>query len=221
MKKQIVTISENLGPWFEKHSLPRMQDAAKRWGAELSVITPKQRMGVLGQMLMSEAAQAADRTIYIDADCLVSRQAPDPFKEFPAGHLYAAMDAKPGDFLCFHRAGDIISIQAILGSIRWGATYFNAGVVLCDRAHAGAWSDFCLLPLAFQGQTFINYRARKLGYSLVELPRVWNAMEINTPEHLDQWDNDDDTGFAHIVHAAGIYGEAREKWMDEVGGIVP
>jgi len=215
MKKQIATISENLGPWFEKHSLPRMQDAAERWGAELSVVTPEQRMGVLGQMLMSDIARQADRTLYVDADCLISREAPDPFMEFPIGNLYAAMDSKPGDQFCFHRAGDMISIQAILGPIKWGAGYFNAGVVLCDRQHAGAWADFCLLPLAFQGQTFINYRARKLNYRLIELPRAWNAMEINTPEGKQHWEE------AHIVHAAGIYDQRREEWMEKVGGILP
>jgi hypothetical protein len=39
-------------------------------------------------------------------------------------------------------------------------------------------------------------------------------MEINTPENLKHWEE------AHIVHAAGIYDQRREEWMEKVDKIV-
>lgn len=214
MKRQIVTVSCQLPEWFEKHSLPRMEESSKRWDANLVVIKPEKPIGLLAKMSLVDAVQNADRTLFVDSDVLISRECVNPFETFPQGHFYACADAPHGDQLHWGRANEMILSQAMLGSVRWTQGYFNTGVMVCDRQHAGAWANFVYAPFAFPEQTFTNYRARMLGYSIRFLSWEWNAMEINTPKDKKQSD-----GF--MPHAAGIYGDARAKWIEEMDKVLP
>lgn len=83
MKRQIVTVSCQLPEWFEKHSLPRMEESSKRWDANLVVIKPEKPIGLLAKMSLVDAVQNADRTLFVDSDVLISRECVNPFETFP------------------------------------------------------------------------------------------------------------------------------------------
>lgn len=214
MKRQIVTVNCKLPAWFNDHALPRMEHAATKWSADLTVVTDERPIGLLAKMALGGVINNSDRTLFVDADVLISRECENPFEKFPQGHIYAAADAPNGDKLHWGRANEMILSQAMLGSIKWTQGYFNTGVMLCDKQHAGAWSNFTYAPFAFPEQTFVNYRARSLGYSIKYLGWEWNAMQINTPKDKKQSD-----GF--MPHAAGIYDDARAKWMEEMDEVLP
>lgn len=206
MKLQIVTAADNLPDWFERIALPRMKWAAETWNATLVVMKPTVRMGVTVKMLLAEQVPLADRTLFVDGDLIISRRSPNPFEVFPPGFFYAAADSPPGNLNNWNRADEMAFSQAILGSIRWASGYFNTGVMICDKNHAGAWTNYIHCPFTFPEQTFTNYRVRELGYALKELPWQWNATIINTPKDRKQSDG-------YIPHAAGIVGQARADWM--------
>ncbi len=68
--------------------------------------------------LFGEVCVSHDRTAFIDADCVISREAPSIFTEHERGHVWMAPDAPPGDDDCLCRFHDMMVLQAICGPMR-------------------------------------------------------------------------------------------------------
>lgn len=207
--RQVITAAVGMPDWFDSIVLPRMTEAAKRWNAGLHVIVNGDRDPRV-KMKLGELVPNAERTLWIDADCIVSRDSPNPFQVFPAGAFYAADDHPTSDPLAQSRMGEIATAQAIYGSIGWVKGYFNTGVVLCDDGHAAAWLHWSDNAMCYPEQTYVNYRARYCHYRLAKLPWQWNATPMNVGE-----------GTAYIAHCAGIKAQALDAKIRELDEMIP
>lgn len=190
-RKAIITIASNLPEWWQAYARPRMADYAARCGAELVVIEPEVWEGMKSRQITAEYVAKYDRSLVLDADLLVSREAPNIFEQFPAGAVYMASDSEPSDPDAMRQWQLIVALQAICDSIGWTKGYHNTGVVLCDRKDSGLWSNWFDLPAhTCPDQANLNWKVRArrhpfnpdLGTNLVTIGREWNAFGLNSPD---------------------------------------
>jgi ADP-heptose:LPS heptosyltransferase len=131
-----------------------------------------------------------DRILYLDADVLISPDAPNIFETVPI----ESVGMYDEEQYCSHLHERRLALRQ-LGAIDWTKGYFNSGVVCLSYPHrplmAKAVRDtvFC----AFMDQTILNYRLVKNGYPRVSLPQQFNCMSIAGDRRSDAW----------FVHYAG------------------
>ena len=199
----IATVAHKLPDW-SRLTISRIEEYAKRINVELCVLTPKNYTGFLCRgPLFKEVLLQYERVCFIDADCVVSRLAPDIFAHDP-GFVWMAPDAPYGDDACSARFNDMMIMQAVCGSINWFQGYGNFGVALVDSKHADAFDGWLPIPSVHNDQANFNYLIRKLGYRCAFLDRRWNRMGIsvgrpNCIEAVETIAKD-----AFIAHAAGF-----------------
>lgn len=207
MSNAIAVCASNLPPWWSEISEPRIAEYARRCGAQFRVVTPEHWRGVVSRgVCIRPVVHEFERTLVIDADVVISREAPNIFDSFPkTGNVRMALDAKPGDEIGWNRIDDIVAIQAMCGGVRWTKRYYNAGVVLCDRMHTLVWDHWVdFVPEMWPDQANINYFAHKY-YRVEALPREWNSFGMNNgfltnpPDALIKIAHG-----SHIAHAAGF-----------------
>lgn len=203
----IVTLASNLPPWGEI-TIPRIREYAQRIGAEFVLLKPPKYEGFFSRgPMFKEQALRFERTCFIDADCVVSREAPNIFDWHATGSVWMAPDSAPIDEHQHCRFQDMVLMQAVLGAIGWYRGYGNMGVLLCDAGHAAQDSIFDYwqeIPGVHNDQANVNYRIRKWGYTAGFMARAWNCMAISIglPNTLDSVPYMAD--IAHIAHAAGF-----------------
>jgi hypothetical protein len=231
-KRAIITIAKNLPAWFGECVLPRMEHYAEKCGAELVVIEPPEWDGLWTLQCTAKYVQQHDRSLVIDADVVISREAPSIFDAYSSGKVYMANDAEPGDVDCYRQHGIITNMQAILGPLGWVSGYGNAGVILCGWNHRSLWEWWTdLPPFYLVDQANINYRLRHL-YPRDEigvLGREWNSFGLNTPfsrvqepmGYNELWRVPDICKDAWIAHAAGFVGEDRDAAIRRMNELMP
>jgi hypothetical protein len=185
-------------------SRPAMEAAAARWGADFHVVEGDETEFNVGEkMRIKPLVEQYERTLFLDADIIVSPDAPSPFEEFPPGSVYAHDDlpllfAKGhGNAWLEPEAKEVVESQGeIHETFR---RYWNSGFWLVDREHAEMFrpptqpykSHHCA------EQHWVNHVLGQLGYPVVEIGRKWNW----------QWWIDPDmqhTEGVHILHFAGM-----------------
>lgn len=219
----IVTCASSMPEWFDRIVLPRMKDYAARCHAELHVVTPTMWRGVIsrGEMI-APVVREHDRTLVLDADIVISREAPNIFDAFPAGRIYAIRDSLPSDEHCLNRIADVVALQAIWGSCegRWTDGYYNAGVVLCDRRHDLIWSGWrdCL-PQMWPDQANLNYQAHKFYGRIEPISAAWNGFAMACGYLHPQSGALLAMSQCHIAHVAGF--EDRESAIVHLDRVMP
>lgn len=190
------------------------QRYAEKTGADL-IITRKPHYKVVKNTFMNRALVAFyekfylfellktyERVLYIDADILITPNAPDVFKTFPDDKLYLLEEgaltdhSNSIDYMVKHFPND-------LGN--WGAEnevkhYYNAGVMLwsCTYSLSGYFdlsflkNNFSKIP--FHDQTYLSYLINRYQYPVEHLDKKFNYMNLFPAE--GRFD-------AYFIHYAG------------------
>jgi len=209
MTRSIIVVAKNLPSWWADVSRPRMEEYANKCGAELVVIEPERWDGMLTRQIVADHVCKFDRSLVLDADVVISREAPDIFEAHQTGFAWATSDSAQDDPKAYRQFQLIVSLQAVLGACGWTEGYANTGVVLCDREHAKLWTNWTPLPPGLcPDQANLNYRIRRTGRGFAPLGREWNAFGLNSVQD-GGWPNrlelvPDICQGAHISHAAGF-----------------
>jgi lipopolysaccharide biosynthesis glycosyltransferase len=177
---------------FNSVVIPRLEYISKKWNSSLIKVNDlpdfiknkkwdiKYELNKYAKLFYIEKyCKEYDRILYIDSDCVVSRDSPNMFEIFEEGYVYAALDSYDGDQNCFHRANEMISSQSFFGSINWTNGYYNSGVILIDRIHHYIFKYKQDVFLNFSDQTWFNYFLRKYGFKHRPLPRTFNSFCMN------------------------------------------
>jgi hypothetical protein len=223
MPNTIVTVTHNLPAWSEI-TLGRMQEYQARFGCGLVALCPKKYSGFMDRAaLFKDALNQFGRCAFIDADCVISREAPDIFAAHPEGSVWMVSDSPASDEKneCPQRFQDMMLVQAVQGAIGWIHGYGNMGVVLCDAAHAEAFDNWLDVPGTHHDQAQFNYHARKLGYPMNFMDRKWNSMgigkgltnQIGTCRKIAEG--------AFIAHAAGFRAADRKYAIETFDRVLP
>ncbi len=187
----------------------RMEDYAERCHATFVHLESDRYGSVIDRgEIIADAVEQYERSLVIDADVIISRCAPDIFREFPSDTpktIRMSLDSLPGDFESLNRIQELVALQAFFGPLGWTSGYHNAGVILCSGYHHHVFRDWKpLVSAIWVDQSNINYRARMFG-TVENLPYCWNRFSLNsgheqnTPDALEAILL---TG-PYIAHAAG------------------
>lgn len=215
--------------FFEKAVLPRFEYISKKWKVdlvietELSDFVKTNRMNhwVQKSLNIKKNLKIYNRILYLDNDCVISRETPNIFEMYPENYVYAVLDSSDGDLNCFARCEEMYQLQAYFGSIGWTYGYYNAGVILIDNNHHYIFKDNLRCNTPYGDQGIFNYFLRKYGFPHKNLGRMYNSMSINVinPEYpacsRGLYPPEDISRGVYIAHAAGIgavYG-GRDKNM--------
>jgi len=149
-------------------------------------------------------SQNWDRILYLDADVMVTPNAPNIFEEYPETDVFYAYDEadKTPEMDRDMYVEDTVKVTGIdwPRNERGCYQYFNAGVLLLSAKTK-------LIPideipeakeiLSFGDQTLLNYHLVKKGHKFVPIDYVWNRMHLGDPD-LDGKRFD-----ANFIHYAG------------------
>jgi hypothetical protein len=237
--RAIITIASNLPDWWYQCVKPRFTHYANKCGAELVVISPPVWNGMMTRQITADYVMKYDRSLVLDADTVISRDAPSIFDVHPAGKVYMASDSEPGDPDADRQHWLMVHLQAICGPIGWTKGYGNAGVILCDWNHSDLWREWVDLPSGYcPDQANLNYRLRRKRPEAVGLlGREWNSFGLNTPlteAERNEYEScerpivynaseriPDICQGAHIAHAAGFVHAHRDYAIRLMDIILP
>jgi hypothetical protein len=220
MKKAVATIAGNPPQWVDV-TVGRMRDYATRTGAELVVLEPKDWHGAMDKQLLRDVVASFDRALLLDFDVVVSRLAPSVFDLCADEAVWMTLDTAPGEPHCWIRGKEMVTSQAMLGSLCWTSGYGNSGVIVASRQHAEAWSGWIEIPSELCEQTNLNYRIRQLGMKVGWLHRNWNSMGINNGLKDSLESCEALACDAFIVHTAGFSWESREEAIPTLDRLLP
>jgi hypothetical protein len=217
----IVTINYLLPRWSDI-TLGRMGEYADRIGAILYVARPEVYHSFLDRgPIFSEAVTKWDRVALIDADCVISRQAPDIFAVHPGdGRVWMVPDCKEGE-VNKRWLPQMVTMQAIFGSIYWFEGYGNFGVTLVEPCHVDAFFHWHDIQDVNHDQTCFNYLIRKFKYKLGWMARPWNSMAITLGLHDQLESIEQMASGAHIAHIAGFNPSIRQEAIETLDRLMP
>lgn len=163
-----------------------MQSYAKRCGAERVVLSPSQFSEAANvfyeKLQLGNLLEQYERTLFLDADILVSPSNPNLFDLVPTSR-FGMVSVEPV-FRQLERSHRLIS--TLIGLVMWQAPYFNAGVMLASRAHQAMFEvDLSIVQLwheraeaagegHFHDQGFFKHRLNQLGLPFKELGKSFN-----------------------------------------------
>lgn len=199
--RAIVTIA--IGDHFQevlrlaRRSLQRYAD---KCNADFIVLEDKtQGWPLYEKFRIKSVAESYDRTLFIDADCLIRKSCPDLFDLVPRGHVGMHNDT-PHNLNCdwLRRTwSDIMHSQGIIQQIKQPVQTLNSGVVLCDKEHAYIWTppEYPLPGKHEDEQVWVQSTIERTNTPVFTFPRIFN----------EQWyfrDFKANTKNAQIIHFA-------------------
>lgn len=220
MKNFLVTV--NYAQVLHENSRESFQDAARRWGAEYFEINEEVFIGPISAPAMKLKAFDlcdADRILMIDADTVISAQAPNPFELFSEDAFVACVNKQPhmgvycGQGLILEKK-EMASISSV--EMRPGVPmfpdvqfdhrkYFNSGMWVGSRKfHADilwhALEIWSMTPdLGWHDQSPLNYAIAESKSRLELVDITWNYCFAN---QLHDWLNMK----KYVYHFAGMSG---------------
>lgn len=203
MKLAVFTVAVgDTGRQLHECSGPSQREYARRIGAEYVVIDRPSMAYPLGEKWhLSRLATHFDRSIYFDADVIVRPKACSLFKLVPRGRvgLFDELPFTPDASWIVREFGQIAAEQGWAPPAAPPREYYNTGLVVFDREHAGIWSppERAFTPLFCAEQHMVNLRVAAAGH------RVHG---LNRKQHWQWWI---DKGGAHrddgqFLHFSGI-----------------
>lgn len=192
-----------------ERTLPKMEAAAKRWGCDLVTVTEDRfpEWPLANKFAVESIAKAYNRTLFLDIDCWVREDCPDPFELFPAGRVWMHKDRT------YLATAEFLSHDAaLLGRSGVVLDCYNTGVVLMDRCDASIWSP---PPGVHQvshtlEQSWVEIQALETGRKIAPLPPDFNCqwwMKAVFPWLRFR---------SHIVHLASAPHEERIQILDSM-----
>lgn len=182
----------------QKETLPLLIAYADRIGAEL-LLEQKPEEGLRiphyqKLSLVAAALEKFERICWVDADILVSPNAPDIFEEVPAHSIGIFNEAPWVD------RQPAMSEWEHLTGFQWPdrTKYFNSGVMVASREHRKVFVRGAGPEINhFGDQTYLNAKILESGSSVFELSHRWNRMSCTWLRGQDPYDS-------HFIHFAGM-----------------
>jgi len=203
MRTAVVTMT--FGDAYEqiaKLTHPTLQAYADKIGAQFVVISKQSfEPGSVPigyeKLQLRDYLHLYDRIVYLDTDLIVRPDTPNLF-DF----------VEPGMFCAFNEGAWISSrLEALkdatkqfgLSAPNFKDRYYNTGVMVFDKEHAGVFADPPKFIDHFYEQTYLNIMLARTKADLRELPHSFNRMS-----HLDENKQTNDHRLeSYIVHYAG------------------
>lgn len=114
--------------------------------------------------------QKYDRVLFLDTDTLVRPGCPSLFDLVPRADVGAYLVSRHSSI----HDQDIIKVQQTLGTLDWQRKYFNTGVLVLSREHAGIFDFAHGSYVGYGEQTQINYNVRKLQFNIHDITYRFN-----------------------------------------------
>ncbi|MGA2033945.1 MAG: hypothetical protein ABSG68_16985 [Thermoguttaceae bacterium] len=219
MRRAIVTLA--IGEKYRslaRRTHPLMTRYAQRLAAEFVVIdTPRMAhrpdcQPWLGweKYPLADLLLRYERVVFFDTDVFVRPDCPD-LMEF-CGERFGAFNEAPYNPAMLERLGWFCRFAGI-PVVRPRPTYYNGGVVVCNRAHRAVFVPppvlFNQSEFSFAEQTHTTVRLHQLGIACRDLPACFNAMPAWMPI----------PGFATscpVVHMAAYEPAEREQRIEQL-----
>lgn len=198
MKKAIVTIATtDTHKSILAETLGLMKEYAERIGAEIHVVTsddPSIRIGHYRKIkVLNEILDRYDRVLWIDADVLISRKAPDIFAEVPEDCLGIFNEAPWID-----RSNDAKIWFDLTGFAITPNVYFNTGIMVLSKIHKDIFRMPDIQVQHYGEQTYLNQRIAECNTKVYYLSHHWNRMSCT---HLPLGE---EVFFSNFIHFAGM-----------------
>ncbi len=202
-KHVVVTIA--IGDEYQKQleiTGPLMQQYARRIGADFITITDRtQTWWGLEKFRLQQIAEAYDRTIYLDADCVVRPTTRNLFDMVAANtvgmHSDAEHDPENANWASSEWEDLIRSQQT---DAPYPGTLMNSGVIVCSRAHANIFTPPSL-PIPGRHcdeQLWIERNLFHFGHPWMPLPT-----ELNHQWWVNRFEDRALLARTEIIHLAG------------------
>lgn len=210
-KKAIVTLAIGDGfkemleiakPFFEKYAQKVNADFIVIDQEKINVMFPN-----MEKFQIKELLEKYDRIAYFDADILIHPDCPDLFKIVPKDKVGFVPDSPDAKWNNLSRYREIVISQDKLGQIGWGSGYFNSGVMIFSKQHAGLFDNPELrseMGCQYRDQTLLNYNFQKNKYEPFILDKKFNGMEIVGFTSRTENQNKTNAMVMHFAHEGNV-----------------
>lgn len=177
-------------------SVPPMLAYAERIGADFHSLTERGSQDAPAnweKMRLKSLLEKYERIIFIDADILVKPSAPNLFDAVPTGKLGMLNEAayRPPTVFKPMYEGWVRKMATKNGIPMPALTeYFNTGVIVMDRSHAGLFDlPAVLVSEGMKDQDWFNLMIHRHQFLMEHLPVILNWFPCGVPK-----------GEAHLIH---------------------
>ncbi len=187
---------------------PTFERFADRYMLDFRVLDERHQCGPsphYTKMRCGDLLEEYDRVIFCDTDVLIAPDCPNLLDIVPQNLIGACLVSVYAD----HYDRGVTLIQDHLGDVGWDREYFNSGVIVVSRCHKAIFdttdSDFCKWTATASGkggrtlhgfdQTYLNYKAKKLGFPIYHIGYQFN--------HSLASRNSEQRFASHIIHCKG------------------
>ena len=209
-----------IGSEFEeiaKHTIPRMEDAARRWNMDFKVIRRNKRYPS-PSFCKLDYPEGYDVYVFADCDTIISKTCPNPVDQVPQGK-FGAFNSLTLDYMSHPGAGWRISLDTYSERVGYALSnnlpfYINGGFFVCWNA-AKHILDVPLIDLDnYYEQHGLNHNLWNDPHVYHELDHRWNWGHLHVPENLDT------VGEAYIAHLNGVAMEKRIPVIEYVKTLI-
>jgi len=203
MKLLMATSADSNLKEYTSHTLPIQEKWARKWGADYKILDDphysKRAMWCYRTLIFFDLFEIYDRIFYIDADCIINKNCPNPFDIVPCNIIGAVMEDKGSRRK--ERLDRIKRIKAYLGEIDWQEGFFNMGVYVVSKVHRDMFQKINGKLWEHRGwdSPFYSYQIMRLSYKYVDLGYKWNHMSMFS----EPWNGSPSRFDSHIIHYAG------------------
>lgn len=174
VKSEDKVVVININDCFLEESRRSIKTAANRWGVEYIEITKKPPMNYPPQFIKLKLHEffSFDRVFYIDADTLVNKTCPSPFKLF--NDTFAVVRNAQ---LHIFNYDQVIKQEKYELKNREVKFYFNAGVFYFTKEHIPIFKrafDLRKNDLNWLDQTPLNIAVDEAKIDILQLDYTWN-----------------------------------------------
>ncbi len=204
MKLLIATSADENIIGYSRYTIPIQRMWAKEWGADYIMLndpTYSQRAMWCYRTLVFNGLLdfEYDRILYIDADVIINKGCPNPFKSVPFDTIGVVTEDKGSRQK--ERRDRIKRVSAYFGEIGWNENFFNMGFYLISNLHRDMFQtiDGNLWKKRGWDSPFYSYQIMRFGYKWIDLGYKFNHMSMFSEE----WNGSPSRFDSHILHYAG------------------
>jgi len=200
----IATCADDSLKEYSDFTLPIIRFYAHKWNAEFRIldkpkIDEKYGLWCYRTLIFYKLFELYDRAVYIDADCIINKNCPNPFEVVPYDTVGAVMEDKGTRRP--ERLDIIRRVKAHLGEIDWTEGFFNMGFYVVSKCHRDIfqrvngklWEDRCW------DSPFYTYQIMRLGFKHKDLGFRFNHMSMFS----ESWNGSPSRFDSYIIHYAG------------------
>ena len=187
--------------YAKRHKLDFVHIRQRRYALSTGWFEPRRHQWLFFEKhQIRKLLERYERIIYLDGDILLTPACPNLLELVPTGKLGCVFeDIGPR---AWERHDELTRAQNSAGVLPTKpAGYFNAGVLVVDRAHRQLFDLHECPPVGgrWPEQTALNYHANRLGLLLYPLPARCNLLA----EFTTAWAHEGQRRAAWVIHYAG------------------